>query len=813
MSREKVVFLIGIHCFFAFIQAVLEPVSVDQKVTSKQSVCSSQAVVPYAKKIKALKLAPKIKQDLMLAWGSMYAGYLARNAATSKIAQDWQALKDNSFINNPFCDYTPLHQEPDKIQQFDLCLDRPAKDVQANIGNCQTNFDNAYASLSLDYLGMMQDFVSPTKFKLLKKDPSGLKHRYATFHLYRTLQRLRSVSKIFQDKFQPNTSFTGDVRDLGIIVNLQNNSHTPFLVTQNSTDGKEVQEIGFVEHGMNALNLHTASLQNQVNGDPAAAQSRYTFNFYPLDPMNNKPLSNQPLITVGMYTGQQLINLLQRLPHDKSDIFEMNGRPTGIQHIANVDDWYMVLTQSLTPSDAIERNPDQRIQAVNISKLDGPYLMTMQINKNLIKIVNKKTKKESEVEMYQPSIVTAQVIQPPASNQTALPLVILPQYLWNIKSLQTYWMMHATAYIGATTDFKFFGPKTFGNAFEYFNQLGYFDTKHEYRFIVDRYNILKTGQIFHDVTWLMGCAVYESNLEACQDIPQVYSDWNKYNEVVSNSKSASNINFYCSFDPEKQEKPSSLFFKKDGFSKTYNMSYHQIYTLVFSLPTTIMKDAVFGEIINDQLGLYTIIWKDKQSNILAFQSIHLDHVFKNIKVNLLGDQEKGVTIDQNIMYSSYSKEYREIKVTYKEDNKLGYLDLSIASPIDKLLVIQEVIMKEYPLSELRFEFYEKYQIDPYVKGILFPSGILSKFLQNLVQEDWKNGIYMVPIIQNSKKFTLLNPGFVEVEFYKSDQTILGVAQVPQKINFPIHAYNVKSNSFGEILDVYFSTGMLLKYAP
>jgi len=782
------------------IKQVAKKVEKKQKVVApkaKKKKCGYTASVPYAKELASLQVSEKEKLHITQIWGSLYTAYLARNAGTQKIAQDWQALKSNAFINNPFCAYTPLQQDPADVAQLKICLDRPAKDQSVSIVHCQDNFDNAYASLSTSYYKTMQSYVDPKTFDHQFEKHTSIKQNYATFHLYKALQRLGQISEILVKDMEPQTKFFGDVRDLGIIVNLQNNTQTPFLVTQSAIDGSVIKKIGMIEHGFNPLNLHTVALQEVVQGGSKSVDSVYRFDFYPLDPMNQQPLSQEPLFQVGLYSGQQIVELLQSLPHKQENVFEMNGRPTSPQHIANSDDWYMVLTQSLTPKGALTRNPDQRIQAINISKLDGPYLLNMQINEQQLS----KPTQQGVSKVFQPSIVTAQVIQQPAQGQDALPLVLLPQFLWQLPTLQAYWMLFATSYIAAATDFAFWGPNTFGSVFEYFKQLGYFDTKHEYRFIVDRYNILKVGEALYDSSWLVGCVLYETNLNLSNDIPKIYTALNTKSEVVSNSKSGSDINFQVGFKPKNIQDPHVDIFQKYGFNFTYNMPYHQLYTYIFSLPVDDLEESVFAKITKLKPGLYVLTWKNKKGQILDFQNISLSNYVTQVPIQFLNDSEKIETSVSESVIEDFLQGSIELRMIYDAD--INKLNVSEASSIDKLVVIQDVIMNNYPISELSFELYETYQVDPYTDCLLFQDGILPKFLQELVEQDWKDGIYVVPIVENHQNLTEKNPGFLKVVFYKSDKTVLGVATVPNSIRHPVNGYNLKCREFNQMLDIYF----------
>lgn len=793
---------------------------VQSAVQKKPKSCADTAAVPYNKFINRLKISATDKQAIKKVWGSLFTGYLARKTATNKIAQDWQGLKKNAFINNPFCEYTPLQQDPGKIHNLDICLDRPNTEVAANIGHCQTNFDTAYASLATDYWGALEDLLNPASFNYTFKTHPGIKRNYATFHLYKAIQRLRSICSVSPANLEPKVTCTGDPRDMGIIVNLQNNTQWPFVVTQSSLNGQENKEVGFVTHGVNALNLHTAALQKDSGQQGVAAMTDYQFNFYQLDPMNNKPVSSTPLISVGMYTGSQIVQLLQSLPHKQENIFQMNGRPTSAQHIANPDDWYMLLTQSLTPAGSQHPNPDQRIQAINISKLDGPYLLNMQINEQTVEYANPVSGQTEQLHIFQPSFVTAQVIQKPAEGQDALPLPILPQFLWDIKPLQMYWMMLATSYIAAATDFRFFGVDTFGSAFEYFKNLGYFQTKHEYVYFIDRYNLLSIGEVLHDVEWLMSCALYETDLKVCSDIFQLYPTQNNFGNFVANAKDGFHLNFQIAFPPKDIGDPDINLFRRNGFNAVYSMPYHTLYTLIESIEVDELESMVFVYLEPLSDNLYEMVVKDKKENVLNIHHIYLNYNISDIKISSIDKysnwRKSDVDINSLVPFSSKGTSFA-LKYIEKDGKKV--LKSSEISPIDKMDTIHTIHLLKYPLTEVYYDLYNKFKVQPYTRCYCFKDGILPKFLEVLTEQDWRLGIYMVPFVKNNKNLSWKNTGELTVAFYRYDKTLLGsivtkgvvLGENKKGIVEPVKAYNLHSLEFNSLFNIYLDVGMKLQY--
>lgn len=810
----------------------------------KSTPCSKPAEIPYAKEFKNSNLPIDQKKGYIAAWGNIYAGYLARNASTAQNSSEWQALKKQVFINNPFCEYTPLGQDPQQIQHLDLCLDTPPK--ESHLPACQTNIVNAYQALTINYLAEMKSYLASSDFPKFKSDLKDVEYNYATTHLVKALDRLSKTCSISIEKEEPVTKFSGDIRDLGIIVNITNNSNRSFYITDEYSDKTPIAHI---EHGLNGVNLYTAALYQ----DPKEEKNNSLppcFSFFEIAPATMEPMSNEPFFTIGIYSGAQLVNFLKMLPRKDPKIFDMNGCPTSEEYLANPQDQYMVLIQDPTPRTATVRNLDQRIQAVNLSALTGPYLLTMQINETTDSEINPVTKQPNNSKILQPALTTAQVIQKPTqkttttatsmqkrvstaansttsseSNPTAqqsvsstldkslLPLIILPEYLWNVPNIQLFWMLYSTSYVAALTDFSCFAAGNFGNAFEYFNNLGYFNTKSFYRFIIDRYNILKTGETLFDASWLMECGLYETNLNNSSDIPEIYSAYNSQNQIVANSESESNVNFSLTFHPQSYQKLSSAYLKENGFNRTYNSPYLQLYTLIFSLPSVIIKNAAFFQIVKQKTNLFKISWTDKKNRLLNSQTIALDNDKYNLTINSLNNQNStSEIIIHNFSTTSFTN-IEEQTVVYTKKNNAQLFQVTTTSPIDKLEAIQNSFFSKYPITNLYLETYETYQVAPYTTCSIWQNNNLPSFLQNLTEQDWTNGIYVVPTAKNNTVFNLSDPGFLTLVFYKSDKKILGTINTTKNITHPIKGYNINSKEFSPILDVYFSTGILLKYNP
>lgn len=772
----------------------------------------------------------------------MYAAYLAKCASTTQNSNEWSALKRQAFINNPFCEYTPLGQDPAQIQNLDVCLDLPPKDQSVDIRNCQTNIANAYQALTINYLEMMAAHLNPKTFQKLQNDPVGISYNYATTHLQKALNRLSKISNISLKSDNPTSVFSGNIKDLGIIVNIINNTNATFRVSQGTTTSTPIAEIS---KGINGVNLYTAALYQETTG---SSQTESAFYFYPVSGAANY----QSSFTVGIYSGQDLINFLKTLPRKDQNIFDMNGCPTSEQYLANPTDLYMVLIQDPTGKGARERNSSQRIQAINLSVLTGPYLLTMQINETEI---------EQNVKIFQPAFTTVQVIQAPATGPTAaansikqsisnaagattptmtsssaikgttpilnsslFPLIILPQFLWDIPALQMYWMLYSTSYIATLTDYSLFGPSKFGSAFNYYEDLGYFSTNYEYRFIIDRYNLLKTGQTLSDCPTLMSCAIFESRLEACNDIPSIYSSENSKNNIVGNNKAASYLNLFVAFQPKTEEKATAIFFNKYGFNQTYSMPYHLLYTLIVSLPITETAESFFTKVTQLQPNLYNLTWTDKEDTILNSQTMYVNFESIKIYINFLTSDKnwKGTTLLSDLKGEIVGKT-NEFKVVYMYNSgtEKHSLEASSASPIDKIDYIHTIEFSQYPITELYYDLYQTFQVLPFIRCYMFQNGNTPSFLQSLSLQDWQNGVYLIPYVKNSEYLNEKNPGVFTVTFYKSDgKTILGTItqtegllnnKTSSKITEPVKIYNLYSNQFNPVIQAFLSSGILLKY--
>lgn len=802
-----------------------------EKIKQERS-CIKHASIPCDKEFKSAKISGSKRKEYRAAWGNLYSLYLARNASTDPDSPQWEALKRNAFISNPFCQLTPLGQDPELIEDLQICLDFPEPDQYIEIIDCQTNIAHAYEALTVNYLTHMQEYLSSSLFSKLPNDPFYVRYNYATIHLKAALQRLSNVCKITAKEMHPKTYFEGEVQDLGIIVNVINNSNYEFHVTESLT---AEYPIAHIRPGLNDVNLYTAALNRDLISHKRAfgpKSLRSKFCFFQFDRSIKSDNDRQPLFTVEIYTGAELIAFLKTLPRKDPNVFNMNGCPTSAEYLANKDDKYLVLIKHATTSNDAN-NSDQRIQAINLSAFTGPYLLTMQINEEDV-THDHTAKKNNSVAIIQPSFTSVQLISQKSlkvdadihstqeSNKerldrSLLPLIILPTFLWDIPAMKMFWMLHATSYISASTDFSNFGHHKFGSAYDYFNDLGYFEEKQKYQFIIDKYNILKCGECLYDAKQYMGCALYETALKTCPDISKIYSAIDEENNIVSNGPHGSNINFSMKFCSDLDQLPNQSFFNQHGFNSTYFVMYNQEPSLNFSPLALKTKETIFAHITKSSKNIYSIALIDKNDSILESKSIALNSSVSNIKIDYLTDLAtwRGSMISGDFVPVKIgnSTEFKIVDQVLNQEHELVALP---TSPIDKLKVVYTCIIKKYPITNLFFDIYEKFQVNPYYKLHIWQNENSPAFLQSLNEEDWRAGVYIVPTIKNNHNLSMKNPGFLTLIFYKSDKTILGSVSMKTKdhaISTPVYAYNVYSDQFKCMSNVYLSTGILIKYQP
>ncbi len=679
--------------------------------------------------------------------------------------------------------------------------------------------------LTTNFFNLMAQYLNPTTFPKFNNDPDSQIHfNYATTHLRDTALRLGSISSITDVSGTPTTNFTGDCRDLGIIVNIQNNTDAQFSINQTSLDGTKTIQIGQINPGLNEVNLHTAALQN------SSSSTNQTINYFEI--VEN---ITQPTITISLkiLSGAELITFLKSLPHaptNSDELITMNGLPTGTKYLANSADSYLVLMQNPSAPGSTQPNYDQQIQAINLSKLSGPYLLSMQLNEESIEMTPAQGKKSAVlIDVFQPSLNTVLEVKNKVINTTQYPLLILPQFLWINKTLQSYWTLLNSCLIAAKSENKFFGLNSFGNTFEYFTGLGCFDINHKYAFCIDLYNLLKPGECFHDASWLMGSALYETNLQYCSDLAQLHSSQDSNGNIVGNGTAFFYINFKVQLHPQlTQTTNNSTLFSAKGFFTVYTQPTYQLWTFLCSILTTEIKEGVFAELTEIQTGIYQLTWTNKKNKLLYQQILYFNDTISKINIEFLNN-------DKNWTGSQVPPHLLKLKVGIKNDFKVTYesmptankhlLSIQATSPIDRSGVIHITYLlnqeqTNQPLSTLYYDLYNTFQSSKFTRCQILQNGNLPSFLSNLTVQDWKNGIYIIPSVQNQKNLSPQNPGYLTVTFYKSDKTLLGNIKSkglyqndPSQpgIQHPVELSTTYSNAFKPMLEGSLTSGLLAKY--
>lgn len=701
--------------------------------------------------------------------------------------------------------------------------------VQANSAPTASGVLNSQQVVALaplfemNWLAAIEDYLDPKTFPKLSNDPESKLHtNYATDHLRKAVGRLSTVFAVDYNNGAPKTLFEGDVRDIGVIVNVQNNTKAQFNMYQSSVDGKSTSHIGQINPGLNGVNLHTAALQLPATATTIdkEAPSAYCFDFHEMS-------SESPTrISVRMMSGAQLVQFLRTLPRDKKalakDTFEMNGLPTSPEYLAEPKDWYLVLIQNPTPITNDHRNPDQRIQAINISKLSGPYLLTMQINDQEIKMKGSDAVTGSEKTIFQPSFTTVQIMQNQTMPALDIPLLILPKFLSDLPMLGCYWMLLSTTILATQTQGKFFGPDTFGQPYEYFKGLNCFTNQTRYSFFIDLYNRFRPDYILYNAPWLMANALLETDLQTCSDIPSVYTAQDAYGHVIVNQEGFYYINFLAIFTPKVDQKNNSVLFEKKGFNITYADPRNQLYSFIVNGPVEDIKQGIFGALTQTDDGVYELTWTNKKNKIISSQVLHLEALPSNVQITFVNQSMNwvGSSVPNELIPLSVGKT-AHFKVTYEYSpaNNKHILLAQEMSPIDKQAVFLPLQFSSYPISELYFDMFNTFNVQPSTKCYFIKNGIIPDVLSGLTQEDWQSGIYVVPVVHNNDKITPSNPGALKLIFYKADKTYLGeilitgdyLGSIDAGIKEPVSAYTVNIDKNNSLRGLYLSTGVFLQY--
>jgi len=730
------------------------------------------AQIPFQKELQTLTLlSPAQKKELTNAWTTLHQMYETQNSATP--ATTLTALQAKSIA--------PL-------------------------------FSTNYFQLLAKYLSNPQNFLTTA---------SPEQKNYATMHLAKTMARLASVSNISFINNAPKINFSGDNRDFGVIINIKNNTDSQFSIYQSSLDGKIKTQIGQVVAGINPVNLHTAALQNpQPKNAKTEQPSAYYFDFYELN------AENPTYISIRMYTGQELINFLETLPRKDKNNFQMNGLPTGKEYLAHQQDCYMVLIQNPTEKTQPEQNIDQRIQAINISKLSGPYLLKMQINQSSVEITTPSNKESKTTELFQPSFTNVFIPNNQYASLTQCPFIILPHFLWTVPQIKTLWMLNYTTYIAALTQYKMVGANSFGKAFSYFEQLGFFDITNDYCFFIDHYNILKYGYFLYNALWLLSSGLYETDLNTCSDIPQIYTAQNSFGKIIANGQDFYDFTFLTIFEPANSQAASEKLLETKGINALYALPGYQLYSSITNALQKEVKQGIFGTLTKIEDNVYKLTYSNKKNKILSSQYLYLDAPISNIQITFVNFEQEtnwtGTALPSNLI-PAQPGETTHFKVTYEysSTNNKHILLTQPTSAIDKQEVILPLYFSQYPIQQFYIDVFHKFNTAPYTRCFIAQDGIIPAPLDDLAEQDWKNGIYMIPTIANNDQITPSNPGALTLVFYKYDKTMIGKLTIDGQYNNttetgirePITAYNPHFTDTNCLIDLYLTTGVLLRYNP
>ncbi|MBP6892594.1 hypothetical protein KBB68_03370 [Candidatus Babeliales bacterium] len=724
---------------------------------------SSHVIVPYLKELQNAQMSPAI----IAGWQELYEKFLQANDANSSATADSSAVIPG------------LIQDPANLKTL----------------------------LTTNFFNLMAAYLNPATFPKLANDPDSQIHfNYTTTHLRDATIRLGSISSITDVSGTPTVQFKGDCRDMGIIVNIQNNTDAQFSINQTSLDGTKTIQIGQLNPGLNEVNLHTAALQ--TSADATKSTIATTSNYFEIVENGTE---NNWLISIKLMTGSELLASLEPISSTKPDIFLMNGEPTAARYIAKPNNVYLVLT-NLPTSINTNTQMNKRIQALDITEFSGPFLMTLQINP-----INDTTSQTNSTEptiINQPSMISVQIINPlltpnkKTNLKFNLPLFIIPEFLWKTptntpSTLQAYWMIIHTIYLKALSS-TLINKNNFGNSFEYFKTLECFDENKACRIVIDLFSILESGKTLFDAQWIIGSSVYEASKKIIFDIDQINSSQNAEDKIIANSQDAAIINCTCQIN--------NNFFKKknlnSNFNNLYQIPYEQFHLFTIPNLNNLNKFIVFADLkkIDDNKTLFTIT--NKKNTILFKKTLYNITSFNSIEINFITNNKKwsGSTLEFNKdIESSPSKKF---EIQYQKLNKQFSLKALPFIRKNKK-TFQHVIefTKQPPIENLYIEAYEKRNISSYATYNLIKNNNSPSFLQKLTLADWMNGISLISVIKNDKE-TKSQKNLI-IKFYK-EKKYLGELTF-KNIKKSIKAYNLKSSNFDPAFDIYLTTEIILKY--
>ncbi len=831
--------------------------------------CTQVATVIFSQHLAKANISSVSKVQLQQILNNLYLGYLVRQNGAEvfdrsgtdpkMIESYWQSLKNGTaaYDTNPFCLYTALKQNPKDIQDNKICIDTASLQSQpVNVANCQQNLKNMYEACGA-YQLILKDFlqqIDPKSFQPIAGADGQWQTNYVTFHLQKAVARLAATSSMVCSGMSCAPKFMGDVRDRGIIVNIQNNTQKDFAIIQSTVDDKTAQQIGMIKPGLNNVNLYLSSLQAPT----ATSQTASSYKFDVVAMGNN--LSNNDQFSIKIMTGIDLLAFLKSINKNPKGLFYMNGRLIAPKYAVDPEGQFLVLIKSpknqTTPIMAYDKTADQdfpidqRIQCIALND-SNPYLMTMQINEDEVEYeATKDAKEKSKVTILQPSFFSIQSLpglaavdqtqtnatpqsQPktnspgtnPVTKETltnALPPVILPDFLSDNQNLNVYTTILQTLYIAALTDFAFFNQKCFANDMMCYDLLGYFDKQNQRRIVLNFYSLYVTKKEMLEIDEIIECAVFETIENSYTDIPLLYLFQNSKGILVSDDIKTDifNLNFKL-FDMKAINFKDKNYLNNEYFGKKYSLPFE--FDLFFKISVKDLEKNIFVNINNIEKNKYNFILKNKDDVVLGNYTMYLPSVIQKIKIEFL-DKNKfwlGTDVPEQLINAESNKFYNfKIDYTYNSSTKQYQLHTSAIRPIDKIKIVHTVTFFEYPITDMYLDLYNIYQVSTIYRCKVTENDILPSFLQTLSQDDWKNGVYIITEVKNNNKLSIQHSGTLTVTFYQSDGiTKLGQLDIQGKnestgkigIIEPVHAYNLGGKSLIEIFDIYLTTGILLKY--
>lgn len=793
------------------------------------SDCSQIAAPIFTRHIQDTDLSAVEKTKLQEILNNLYLGYFVRQSGTeifnrsgatqATIDADWDSLKkdETKYTSNPFCNYTALKQNPREIQENKICMDTSSLQQQTlNTAYCKQNLQNMYEACGA-YQMILQSLAQQLTIKNFKNSQNydALQMNYITFHLQRAISRLAQVDSIQCSGMTCTPKTTGDVRDQGMIVNIQNNSDRTFKIYQSTVDGKTQQQIGLIKPGLNNLNLYLASLQG-AHATPQTL-SEQIFNIVPDEKLNH---DNTPF-SIQIMTGTQLLTLLKSINKDPKGLFYMNGRKIAEKYAVDPKELTLVLIKIPTTNpEGTEFPLEQRIQAISLDQ-EHPYFLTMQINEDEVEyeIPNKKDQKGKKL-IVQPSFFSIQSLPGQTGNITP---VILPDFLAENKNLKAYTLLLQTAYIATITDFKFFDQKCFANEAMGYNLLGYFDDKEQRRIVLNDYSIYLNKKNLYEISNIIEGAIFETYIRYSFDIPLLYLSQGMTGKIVSNEIEGIyfNLNIYLLRNENINLGYQDNNLSMKSFGQTYQIPFQN--DLFVKLPISNLSENVFVKVQKIDSKKYEFTCIDKNNQKLHTCIVYPSKPIENIQVDFLdGDKNwVGSTVPKSLLQAN-QKDFANFKINYTYDSAKDVYQLhtSAVRPIDKIKVIHEVDFFNYPITDMYLDLYHTYQVSTIYRCVVTQNGQLPSFLQSLSQDDWSKGIYMITEVLNNDSLNPQNPGSLTLTFYQSDGAtklgqvnIKGQSEDTQKIGIiePVKAYDLGGKSLVEQFDIYLNTGIIFKY--